>query len=105
MSAGVGEGLAFMSLILILIVSYEVQQLKRELRRVSGALDSIREKLGIVEPQKVPAEVFGLLESGRKLEAIKAYREATGAGLAEAKSAVERIAGRTGPSTGPIIHH
>ena len=32
------------------------------------------------------------LQSGNKIEAIKLYRELTGAGLKEAKDAVERIA-------------
>lgn len=35
----------------------------------------------------INAEIFG----GRKIEAIKLYREATGAGLKEAKDAVEEI--------------
>lgn len=34
-------------------------------------------------------EVRGLLDRQQKIEAIKVYREATGAGLAEAKAAVE----------------
>lgn len=37
--------------------------------------------------QQVNAEIFG----GRKIEAIKLYREATGDGLKEAKDAVEEI--------------
>lgn len=42
-----------------------------------------------------------LLEQGRKIEAIKEYREATGAGLAEAKNAVEALeAGQTLPAKG-----
>jgi large subunit ribosomal protein L7/L12 len=52
-------------------------------------------------PQPAPADddllnqVAGLLASGRKIEAIRVYREARGVGLAEAKSAVELVeAGR-----------
>jgi ribosomal protein L7/L12 len=37
-------------------------------------------------------EVGQLMKAGQKINAIKAYREATGAGLKEAKEAVERIA-------------
>lgn len=103
MTAGWGDVLAFMSVILILILSYELQQVKRELRRVSGGLDSIREKLGIVEPLKMPPELQGLIQAGRKIEAIKVYREATGAGLAEAKEAVERMVDRGAPGTSSII--
>jgi ribosomal protein L7/L12 len=43
-------------------------------------------------------EIRGLLESGQKIEAIKRYREMTGAGLAEAKEAVEAIERRSAPS-------
>ena len=37
-------------------------------------------------------EIVSLLEQGRKIEAIKLYREQTGAGLKEAKEAVEEVA-------------
>lgn len=37
------------------------------------------------------AEVLALAKSGNKIAAIKRYREETGVGLAEAKSAVDRL--------------
>lgn len=37
-------------------------------------------------------EIRQLLDSGNKIQAIKIYREKTGAGLAEAKNAVEALA-------------
>lgn len=36
-------------------------------------------------------EVYTLLRQGKKLQAIQAYRRQTGAGLGEAKDAVEQI--------------
>jgi ribosomal protein L7/L12 len=39
----------------------------------------------------VDSEVVALAHSGQKIEAIKRYRELTGAGLAEAKQAVEAL--------------
>ena len=48
----------------------------------------------------VENEVVSLLEQGRKIEAIKRYREQTGVGLKEAKVAVEEIARQRGISTG-----
>lgn len=39
----------------------------------------------------VPAEVVGLARSGNKIAAIKRYQELTGAGLREAKEAVDRL--------------
>jgi hypothetical protein len=38
------------------------------------------------------ADLHGLLDAGRKIEAIKLYRQLHGVGLKEAKEAVERIA-------------
>ena len=39
----------------------------------------------------IPSHVVALAREGKKIEAIKAYREATGVGLAEAKQAVEQL--------------
>lgn len=39
----------------------------------------------------VPADVVELVRGGHKLEAIKRYREVTGASLADAKDAIDRI--------------
>ena len=48
------------------------------------------------EPSALEAEVVRRLESVGKIDAIKHYRESTGAGLKEAKDAVEKIAARLG---------
>jgi large subunit ribosomal protein L7/L12 len=49
------------------------------------------------------AELKGLLAEGRKIDAIKRYREQTGAGLAEAKQAVEALErGESPPAAEPI---
>ena len=48
-------------------------------------------------------EIKDLLASGRKIEAIKRYREETGTGLAEAKDAVESLeAGGSFPQAQPV---
>jgi len=57
-------------------------------------------------PQTVSAaeeSIHELLAAGRKIEAIKLYREHTGAGLAEAKAAVEAI--QRGEATPSSIEH
>jgi hypothetical protein len=70
------------------------------LRRIEGKLDRILEHLGLPvdDPDgydRLPEEVRLLADAGRKIEAIKAHREAFGSGLAEAKEAVEAyLAGR-----------
>ena len=45
-------------------------------------------------PPEVLAKLREHLKAGRKIEAIKAYREATDVGLKEAKDAVEALEGR-----------
>ncbi|MEU6403859.1 ribosomal protein L7/L12 [Streptomyces sp. NPDC046985] len=64
----------------------------RRLARVEGKLDLILDHLGLREDEPWRDEVVELVRAGRKIEAIKVYRKATGAGLPEAKDAVERIA-------------
>ena len=54
-------------------------------------VDAIAEHLGITADPCCPPEVSDLAKSGRKIDAIKAYRKATGAGLAEAKGVVEKL--------------
>lgn len=45
----------------------------------------------IAEPSLVNPRIIEYLKKGNKIEAIKIYKEAYNAGLAEAKQAVERI--------------
>lgn len=68
------------------------QQVNRRLARIEGKIDQLMRHAGLEEPP-VPAqdEVQALLLEGRKIEAIKVYRRATGASLAEAKAVVEKL--------------
>jgi ribosomal protein L7/L12 len=75
------------------------------LRRIERKLDLVLRHLGIeyVEPAQgkdMSEQVRALADRGDKIAAIKAHRELTGAGLAEAKRAVESyLAGK--PGAGP----
>jgi hypothetical protein len=62
-----------------------------QLTALQRKLDLVMAHLGIPAPEE--SEVRGHLENGRTAEAVRAYREQTGAGLLEAKQAVDRIAG------------
>lgn len=64
----------------------------RRLARMETKLDAIAEKLGVVVEEPGLDEVVALVREGRKIQAIKVYREHTGAGLKDAKDAVERLA-------------
>ena len=60
------------------------------LRAIERKLDAIIQQLGITLPDDGMQDIRDAAASGRTIEAIKMYRERTGAGLAEAKEAVER---------------
>ena len=66
------------------------------LMRLERKLDLLLKNAGIhYDPAAdVPEEVLNALRQGRKIEAIKLYRQATGAGLAEAKVFVEELQAR-----------
>ena len=71
----------------------------RRLAAVERKLDLVIEHLGLREAEPdAPAAVVQELLAGRKIQAIKVYREATGATLKEAKDAVEEVARRRGIS-------
>jgi ribosomal protein L7/L12 len=69
------------------------------LARLEAKLDALLEDQGIqFDPYTdVPSSVVDALQRGKKIEAIKAYRAATGAGLQEAKEYVEDVQRRATP--------
>lgn len=92
-------GMLLLSVVVLVVVvalgssatDRKLGRVDRRLARVERKLDAIAEQLGVsvVEPEL--AEVTALLRQGKKIEAIKAYRESTGADLKEARDAVERL--------------
>jgi ribosomal protein L7/L12 len=70
------------------------------LARIERKLDLVMQHLGLHDsafhhaapPGPDPlTEVLALIAQGKKIQAIKVYRERTGVGLKEAKDAVERL--------------
>jgi hypothetical protein len=74
----------------------EFRQRLDRLSRIEGKLDALMRHFNLrFDPlDGVPPDVLAALRQGQKIEAIKRYRQATGAGLAEAKEAVEEAARR-----------
>lgn len=66
---------------------------RARLSRVEAKLDLLLRHAGVsYDPQtNAPAGILEALQRGDKIGAIKLYREATGAGLDEAKEAVEDL--------------
>ena len=63
----------------------------RRLRRLERKVDLILKHLGLDPNQDVNVKVMELVKAGQKIEAIKVYREQTGAGLKDAKDYVESL--------------
>jgi hypothetical protein len=63
----------------------------QRLRRLERRVDLILKHLGVNPDQGVHAEIMELLKAGKKIQAIKVYREQTGCGLKEAKDYVESL--------------
>ena len=74
----------------------KVSRMDRRLARMERKLDAVLDHLGldVPEPEEGFEEVAELLRQDKKIQAIKVYRERTGADLVEAKNEVERLADR-----------
>ncbi|MEC4569662.1 hypothetical protein [Streptomyces virginiae] len=74
-------------------VSLRVKSLQMQADRAERRLALVLDHLGIEEPEPAGMdEVRALIREDRLISAIKSYRRITGAGLAEAKLAVEALA-------------
>ncbi len=85
-------GATLVILVLLLLNSFagsRTRRLERRLRETERRLDLLLAHHGIADDRPELAEIDDLIRRDRKIEAIKRYRELTGAGLAEAKEAVE----------------
>jgi ribosomal protein L7/L12 len=83
-----------------LITDQQYLELRNRVTRLEGQVTFLYEHLGMTfvpEGQLTDdPKIVAALKKGNLLEAIKAYREITGAGTDEAKKAVEEIQGRLG---------
>ena len=55
----------------------------------------------MTEEQELSPEIYQLLASGQKIEAIKLIRKETGLGLAEAKEIADELSGQGGVDASP----
>ena len=66
------------------------------LTTIDRKLDAVIAHLGIQVREPEFPEVVRLIAADQRIAAVKAYRDATGASLLEAKNAVDRLAERYG---------
>jgi ribosomal protein L7/L12 len=62
------------------------------LAAIERKLQAIMDHLGIVDVEPSYPEVIECVRRGKRIQAVKLYRDRTGAGLADAKHAVDRMA-------------
>jgi ribosomal protein L7/L12 len=68
----------------------------RRLADIERKVDAIINHLGVTVRDPDQPEVYRLLQKGRRIQAIKLYREQSGSDLATAKNAVDDLARRYG---------
>ena len=76
--------------------SRERARTQRRLADIERKVDAIINHLGVVVRDPDQPEVYRLLQKGRRIEAIKLYREQSGTDLATAKDFVDDLARRYG---------
>ncbi|MGA5571379.1 hypothetical protein ACPCIX_22925 [Streptomyces pseudogriseolus] len=84
----------FLTCVVVLSVASIQTALSRSERRVARVerkLNQVMRHLGLEEEVPRRDEILALVRDGKQVQAIKLYREATGAGLAEAKQAVDAM--------------
>jgi ribosomal protein L7/L12 len=62
-----------------------------EWQRQRGGRAALAARLATLSRDDVPADVIGLFAAGKKIQAIKRYREPTGADLREAKAVIDGL--------------
>ncbi|PYG90181.1 ribosomal protein L7/L12 [Ruminiclostridium sufflavum DSM 19573] len=84
------EIISSISAALLLLIFIVIDQLRKSLKRTNMTLDKIAPKIGVSDPAD-DDRIKALLADGRKIEAVKRYRELTGAGLKEATDYIEKL--------------
>ncbi|QAT40920.1 ribosomal protein L7/L12 [Clostridium sp. JN-9] len=66
-----------------------ISQMRSDITRININLDKIAKQVGV--PDTITDELKSLILEGKKIEAIKKYRIATGLGLKEAKEYIDSL--------------
>jgi ribosomal protein L7/L12 len=99
MGEGYMDGTAFIIgilLVILTIMSNNLSEMKEQLYRVNKTLEKMALQLGVkeldyVDDDEVLESVKYLVKKGKKIDAIKQYRIATGQGLKESKEKIDNL--------------
>ncbi|MGA5282257.1 ribosomal protein L7/L12 [Streptomyces griseoincarnatus] len=72
-------------------IQHQLTRSDRRVARVERKIDAVMRHLDLEEEVPRKDEILTLARDGKQVQAIKLYREATGAGLVEAKQAVDAM--------------
>lgn len=75
----------------VVTIRNHLSRADRRAARIERGLDAVMGHLGLHEEIPERDEILALVRRGKKIQAIKLYRETTGADLVEAKQAVDRL--------------
>lgn len=80
-------------IILLLSALNTINQLRTEMTRTNSILEKIAKQIGVPDTTiaNIDEELKDLIAKGKKIEAIKKYREFTGFGLKEAKDYIDSL--------------
>ncbi|MBU3181893.1 ribosomal protein L7/L12 [Clostridium psychrophilum] len=74
---------------LLIGIEGSISQIRSDIKRINTNVNRIAQQVGV--PDTVTDELKSLLLEGKKIKAIKKYREVTGFGLIEAKEYVDSL--------------
>ncbi|CAM2794313.1 ribosomal protein L7/L12 [Hathewaya histolytica] len=74
---------------LLLWIISSISQIRGDIQRININLNKISEQVGV--PDTITDELKSLILEGKKVEAVKKYRIATGLGLKEAKEYIDSL--------------
>ncbi len=80
------------------VALYRLETLQRGVLRLNRQIDLLTEHFKVQVEDALARRVQALLRDGKKIDAIQCYQYYTGANLATAKAAVERLGEGAGPA-------
>ena len=73
----------------------EIFQLRQRITKLENQIAFILHQQGLIYPEEqnmgVSSEIMNLMRQGKKIQAIKLYRQETGVGLKQAKDFVDAL--------------
>ena len=78
---------------LLIYILTAINQLRDEIKSTNSTLESIAKQIGVPDKiiENIDDELKNLIKEGKKVKAVKRYREVTGLGLKESKEYVDSL--------------